>query len=174
MKGLLATIMLLGLGAAGCAADPPEIELVRGIDFGVYRTFALIPPASASGDRTVRHLERGLRDELVDRGLQETGPTAADLRISFDIQAHGKTRITNWDPDTGWRTDPLLRDVPLTMGLQGLLVVEAYDPALDLRVWRATASTDAFAGRTTEDSTRRMANEVLATLPVGLEPAERP
>ena len=170
LPGFLALLLMV----LGCAADPPRIELAPGVDFSAYETFALLPPTRPTGDRTVRHLERGLRNELTDRGLLETGPTAADLRLSFDIEARGKTRVTNWDPDTGFRTDPQLRDVPLTMGLRGLLVVQAYDPARDLVVWRATASTDTFSGRATEESTRRMANKVLATLPVGLDPAERP
>ena len=138
---LSSTILLLA--CAGCRTPSPEPSHAKGdpaVDFGSYRTFALLPPTTktkldpADARALIAAAETGARDALQNAGYTETNRENADVIFYL----HGKVLMPVAVTDLGYQ--PALASfgtspADVAANSNSRVFVEAYDNHTKRQVW---------------------------------------
>jgi hypothetical protein len=158
----------------GVGAQKVKVEYDRTADFGGYRTYSWAEPLpDVSPGLALTNLqlfERRLRtavDEILkNKGYAlVTGETAADLRLSYqiDLDLRQTTQSLNpGGPQTGTKFDPTW----VVSRMEGTLYLDIRDMAAQKKIWQGV-TTAVIDSKKQEDRIRNVTRKMFGNFPPG-------
>lgn len=177
----LAAILAL---IAGCSTTPKvRTEFEPKTNFGMYRTFAVLPISKASvpGDpgaalRLAKPVEEEAIATLVAAGFQPAEPGKADFSVALRGESIPKIEVADWGytpiPGGRYGYHPGFREVEVDQYEERTLIAEVYDNQSKQLVWVGWAKRRASSEITVERA-RTAVRTVLSAFPPG-SPAATP
>lgn len=142
MKSLCLTILLaLALAPRTLEAQTVKIDFDKQTDFSKYKTFAW----SESQEPAVNlanhvRITRAIEAELLADGLVKAESGPPDLKVRYVGKVEQKLRGSSYSTGSNWQSNDLRTMVDIKKVKEGTLIVELYDRATRLLVWRSVAT----------------------------------
>ena len=140
MKSLCLTA-LMALVPLALEAQTVKIDFDKQADFSRYKTFAWSEsqePAPNAANHV--RITRAVEAELVGHGLVKAESGAPDLKVRYVGKVEAKLRGSSYSTGSNWQPTDLRTMVDIKKVKEGTLIVELYDQATRLLVWRSVAT----------------------------------
>ena len=158
-------IVVLALGLAACASEPPRPVLDYNPDYDFYqiKTYAFAPGKSIGADSLVgNRVEMAIEEEMAAKGVKLVEPDKADVLVRFMLMTQDKQDIRTYDRyygggayrcyrcgyGSGYRT---ATEVQVKNYTEGTLVIDLADQKMDRVIWHAISKRKVVRDRTPEE-----------------------
>jgi hypothetical protein len=132
---------LVALAPCALEAQTVKIDFDKKADFSKYKTFAW----SESQEPAVNlanhvRITGAIEAELVAHGFAKAESGRPDLKVRYVGKVEEKLRGSSYTTGSNWQPNDLRTMVDIKKVKEGTLIVELYDRATRLLVWRSVAT----------------------------------
>lgn len=143
-NGLVQIVAIIGLMVLGCGAaraQDVKTNYMPGTDFSKYHTYKWIPEGNRHPDEIVdQEIKQAIDQALASKGLTKTDAGNADMYVGYQASVNHEKQWNGYGEGGGWRFGRGMGTATSSTIPVGTLVLDMYDPAGKLLIWRGEAT----------------------------------
>jgi hypothetical protein len=161
-----AVALALALAASVQASAKVSSDTTPGVDFGQYKTFAILDARSPMGMNPVMYerIRTGVEQGMTSKGYASGSPS--DMAVIITIGARDKTDINTWGA--------FGRQVDVYQYTVGQLSVDVFDTKTRRPLWHGQATQTVTPGKLKPEKVDKIVGDIMARLPAQTGSASPP
>lgn len=175
-----AVVAVVVVFATACAGPFVRSDFDSGADFGDYRSFAWLEPATADVENPLldspllgRKIERAVLATLAGRGFASTAADDADFLVTYHTSVRERVRDSGVNVgltfgsgySRGLRTIVVGDQFGANSYQEGTLMIDIIDAGTDELVWRGWSTANVHPDRYTDEAVTEAVQAILAKFP---------